>query len=104
VTKFSKIAGELEEYIVEHVARFQIECGDLAIDEFHKMKYFPSSLTKNTCSWFTTLPPNLIYTWTQLEILFHEHFFKGETKVSLIDLETTKHFSSETIEDYLNRF
>ena len=47
VPKFSKFAGELEESIVEHVAHFQIECGDLTIDEFHKIKYFPSSLTKN---------------------------------------------------------
>ena len=36
--------------------------------------------------------------------MFHEHFFRWETKVSLIDLATSKHFNSETIEDYLNRF
>jgi len=36
--------------------------------------------------------------------VFHEHFFKGETKVSLIDLATTKCSNSETIEDYLNMF
>ena len=36
--------------------------------------------------------------------MFHEHFFRGETKVSLIDFATTKCFSSETINDYLNRF
>ena len=36
--------------------------------------------------------------------MFNEHFFRGETKVSLIDLEITKCFNSETIEDYLNRF
>ena len=37
-------------------------------------------------------------------ILFHENLFRGETKVSLINLATTKHFNNETIEDYLNRF
>ena len=36
--------------------------------------------------------------------MLHEHFFRGETKVSLIDLATTKCFNSETIKDYLNRF
>ena len=44
VPKFLKFVGELEESTVEHVAHFQIECGDLAIDEFLKMKSFPSSL------------------------------------------------------------
>jgi len=87
---------------VEHVARFQIECGDLDIDEFLKMKYFPSSYMKNAFTWFTTLPPNLIYSWAQLERVFHEHFFRGETKVSLVDLVTIKLFNSETIEEYLN--
>ena len=60
VPKFLKFAGELEESIVEHVVYFQIACGDLAIVEFLKMKYFPSSLTKNAFTWFTTLPPNSI--------------------------------------------
>jgi len=58
------------------------------------MNYFPRSLTRNAFTWFTTLPLNWIYTWAQLERVFHEHFFRGETKVSLIDLETTKHFNS----------
>ena len=35
---------------------------------------------------------------------FHEHFFRGETKVSLIDLVTTKCFNSKKIEYYLNLF
>ena len=102
--KFSKFAGELEESIVEHVAHFQIKYGDLAIYEFLKINYFPSSLMKNIFTWFTRLPPNWIYTSVQPERVFHQHFFRGKTKVSLVDLETTKHFNSETIKDYLNRF
>ena len=80
--KFSKFAGELEESIVEHVTHFQTECCDLAIDAF---------------TWFTTLPPNSIYTCATLKGVFHKHFFRGETKVSLINLATIKHFNSETI-------
>jgi len=41
------LKGELEESIIEHFTCFQIECGDLAIDEFLKIKYFPSSLTNS---------------------------------------------------------
>jgi len=104
VPKFLKFVRELEESIVEHVAHFQMECGDLAIDKFLKMKYFPSSLTKICFTWFTILPPNLIYIWAQLERVLHQHFFRGEANVSLIDLEITKDFKSETIGDYLNRF
>ena len=84
VLRFSKFSAELEESTVEHATHFQIECGDLVIDEFLKMKYFPSSLTKNAFTWITILPPNLIYTSAQLERVFHEHFFKGETKIRIL--------------------
>jgi len=104
VPKFLTFAVELQESIVKYVAYFQTKCGDLTIDEFLKMKIFPSSLMKNDFTWFTTLPPNSMYAWAQLKRVFHEHFFSGETKVSLIDMKTTKCFSNETIEYYLNRF
>ena len=78
--KFSKFAGELEESTMEHVAHFQIEFGDLSIDEILKIKNFPCSLTKNAFTWFTTLPPKSIYTWIQLKRVFQKYFFRGETK------------------------
>lgn len=57
--KIFKFARDLRESTIEHVARYQTECGNLVIDEFLKMKYFPgTSLTKNAFSCFTTLPPN----------------------------------------------
>jgi len=86
IPKFSKFAGKLGESTIKLVARYQIECGDLAIDVFLTMKYFPSFFMKSVFTWFTTLPPNSIYTWAQLERVFHEHFFKGQTRVILIDL------------------
>nr|KYP70906.1 hypothetical protein KK1_010146 [Cajanus cajan] len=104
VPKFSKFAGELTESTVEHIARYGVECGDLANNEYLKMKYFPSSLTKHAFTWFTTLPPNSIHTWVQLEGSFHEHFFREETKVSIVDLMNIKRQSNETLDDYLNRF
>nr|KYP46500.1 Transposon Ty3-I Gag-Pol polyprotein [Cajanus cajan] len=68
------------------------------------MKYFPSLLTKHAFTWFTTLPPNSINTWVQSEGSFHEHFFREETKVSIVDLMNVKRQSHETLDDYLNRF
>jgi len=45
--RFSKFAGEIGESTLEDVVRYHIECGDLAVSENLKMKYFPSSLSKN---------------------------------------------------------
>ncbi|WJX20372.1 hypothetical protein P8452_09935 [Trifolium repens] len=68
------------------------------------MKFFPNSLTKNAFTWFTTLPPHSIHTWTQLERLFHEQFYMGQSRISLKELASMKRKTSEAIDDYLNRF
>lgn len=104
VPKFTKFAGDTEESTVEHVARYQTEAGDLANNEDLKMKYFLSSLTKNDFLWFTTLPPQSIHTWTQLESLFHEQFYMGQNKISLKELASVKRKASESVDQYLNRF
>jgi len=83
VPKFTKFAGETNESTVEHIARYVMEAGDMANNENLKMKYFPSSLTKNAFTWFTTLPPHSIFSWNQLEKAFHEQFYMEQSKISL---------------------
>jgi hypothetical protein len=77
VPKYTKFAGDTSESTVEYIASFLAESGNLANNENLRMKYFPNSLTKNAFTWFTTLPPNSIYNWTQLERLFQEQFYMG---------------------------
>ena len=52
LTKFS---GDKDESIAKHVARYTIELGELASNELLKMRFFPSSLTKNSFTWFSNL-------------------------------------------------
>lgn len=59
---------------------------------------------KNAFTWFSTLPPNSIQAWAQLERSFHEQFYRGETKIKLIDLVNVKRLPNDSIDDYLNRF
>ncbi|XP_058784137.1 uncharacterized protein LOC131658906 [Vicia villosa] len=66
VPKFTKFSGDTSESTTEHIARYMTEAGDLANNEYLRMKYFPNSLTKNAFTWFTTLPPNSIDTWFRL--------------------------------------
>ncbi|XP_050908201.1 uncharacterized protein LOC127121810 [Lathyrus oleraceus] len=63
IPKFTKFIGDTTEFTVEHVARYLIEGGDMSNNESLRMKFFPSSLTKNAFTWFTTLPQNSIHTW-----------------------------------------
>ena len=45
-------SGEHGESIVKHIARYTMEIGELANVEYSKMRFFPSSLTKNAFTWF----------------------------------------------------
>jgi hypothetical protein len=55
-------------------------------------------------TWFTTLPANSIQNWRQLETLFHEHFYRGEIKVNVVDLTKIQIKDKESINDYISRF
>ncbi|XP_015954717.1 uncharacterized protein LOC107479079 [Arachis duranensis] len=81
-----------------------VEIGNLANDENLKIKFFPSSLTKNAFTWFSNLRPNSITTWNQLETVFHVQFYQGEMNVAVTNLVALKHEDGETIDDYLIRF
>jgi len=104
VPKFTKFDGESNESTVKHIAKYLIEAGDIANNENLKLKYFPSSLTKNVFAWFTTFPPNSIHCWTQLEKAFHGQFYMGQCKISLKELASVRRRTHESIDNYLNRF
>ncbi|XP_050908867.1 uncharacterized protein LOC127122602 [Lathyrus oleraceus] len=75
IPKFTKFYRDTDESIVEHVARYLIEAGEIANNENLMIKYFPSFLTKNAFTWFTTLPASPIHDWTRLERF---HFLKAK--------------------------
>ncbi|WJX93585.1 hypothetical protein P8452_75092 [Trifolium repens] len=104
IPKFTKFAGDTNESTVEHIARYMAEAGNIANNEDLRMKFFPNSLTKNAFTWFTTLPPHSIHNWTQLERLFHEQFYMGQSRISLKELASMKRKTAEATDDYLNRF
>jgi len=103
IPKFTKFGGETNESTVEHIARYLTEAGDIANNENLRMKIFPSSLTKNAFTWYTTLPLGSIFTWSQLEKDFHEQFYMGQSKISLKELASVQRKTTESIDDYLNR-
>jgi hypothetical protein len=104
IPKFTKFAGDTTESTIKHVARYLIEAGYMSNNENHQMKFFPSSLTKNAFTWFTTLLQNSIHSWNQLERMFYEQFCMGKTKISLKVLAIVRRKFTEPNDDYLNRY
>jgi hypothetical protein len=67
-------------------------------------KLFPLSLLGTTFNWFTSLAPNSVNTWVEIEEKFHEYFYNGEAELKLSDLTTVRQKYTETIAEYIKRF
>jgi hypothetical protein len=78
--------------------------GEASADEAFRVRYFPLSLTGPTFQWFTSLPPQSVGTWRELEQKFHAHYFSDSTEKKLIDLTTLKQRHNETPLEFLRRF
>lgn len=75
---FSLFSGEERRSTVEHVGRFTIQCGELANNEFYKLRLFGNSLTGPAFVWYINLPPNSIHSWEEMEESFHKQFVEGK--------------------------
>jgi hypothetical protein len=86
VPDFVKFTGEDSRTTYEHVGQYLAQVSDMGINDMHRVKFFPLSLTGTTFNWFTSLALDSINTWAQLEERFHEYFYNGETELKLSDL------------------
>jgi hypothetical protein len=60
---------------LEHIGQFILQCDEASANDVLKLRIFPLSLSNTTFTWFTSLTPNSIFTWAQLEQNFHQYFF-----------------------------
>jgi len=81
--EFIKFSREEIRSTFEHISQYltQLEETD-SINEL-KVRLFSLSLTRTIFSWFSSLAPNFIGSWEQLEQKFYEHFFYGHNELYL---------------------
>jgi hypothetical protein len=65
---------------------------------------FLLSLSGTTFIWFTSLAPNSIFTWAQLEQKFHEYFYSSDIELRLSHLTAIKRKHNESAAEYIRRF
>jgi hypothetical protein len=97
-------SGDDGKSTLEHVDQFILQCGEASANDTLKLKMFPLSLSSIAFTWFTSLAPNSIFTWAQLEQKFHEYYYSGDTELRLSHLTTIKEKHNEPIADYIRRF
>jgi hypothetical protein len=74
VPDFSKFTGEDSKMTYEHVGQFLAQVSNFGINDVHKIRLFPLSLSCTPFNWFVSLSANSIYTWERLEQRFHDYF------------------------------
>jgi hypothetical protein len=104
VPEFSKFSGEDGKTTLEHVGQFILQCGEASANNTLKLRMFPLSLSSTIFTWFTSLAPNSIFIWAQLEQKFHEYFYSGDTELRLSHLTAIKQKHNEPTIDYIRRF
>jgi hypothetical protein len=104
VPKFFKFSREDGKTILEHVDQFILQCGEASANDALKLIMFNLSLSGTTFTCFTSLAPNSIFTWAQLEQKFYEYFYSCDTELRLPHLTAIKQKHNESTTEYIRRF
>jgi hypothetical protein len=81
-----------------------LQCGEATTNDALKLRMFPLSLSNIAFTWFTSLAPNSIFTWAQLEQKIHEYFYSDDTELRLSHLTAIKQKHNEPVTDYIRIF
>ncbi|KAK1631829.1 hypothetical protein QYE76_006144 [Lolium multiflorum] len=83
---FTKFSGSDGSSSIEHVSGYLAQLGTISASDELRVRFFAQSLTGSAFGWYTSLPPNSIRTWKQLEEAFHEQY---HSRLPMLSLGTT---------------
>ncbi|CAL9020684.1 unnamed protein product [Prunus brigantina] len=101
--KFTLFSRDGHTSSIEHIGRFTAQCGE-ADSDAHKLRLFVHSLAGAAFSWFINLPSNSVRDWSDMEGIFHEHFYQTNREITVAELARMSQAADESPRDYLQRF
>ena len=104
VSEFIKFSGDDNRSTWEHISQYIAQLGEAGSSKSLHVHLFSLSLTGTAFSWFSSLAPNSIRSWDELEQKFHDHFYSGHNETKLTDLTSAKQGRDESIHEYFKRF
>src|SRR4051812_34905363 len=102
--EFSKFNGSEGSSSIEHVGRYLAQLGMVIASDPLCVRFFAQSLRGPAFGWYTSLPPDSIRTWKQLEEQFHIQYHSEATEASIADLAQVRQKRGETVAEYIQRF
>ncbi|KAK1698599.1 hypothetical protein QYE76_015296 [Lolium multiflorum] len=101
---FTKFSGSEGTSSIEHVSRYLAQLGMVSASDELRVRFFSQSLTGPAFGWYTSLLPDSVRTWKQLEEQFHVQYHSEATEASLADLTQVRQRRGETVSEYIQRF
>jgi hypothetical protein len=102
--KFTKFNGLEGSSSIEHVSPYLAQLGMISVSDPLWVRFFSQSLTGPAFGWYTSLGPDSIRTWNQLEERFHVQYHSEATKARIADLAQVRQKRGETIAEYVQCF
>ena len=97
VPDFIKFSGDDNRLTWEHISQYVTQLGEASSSNSLLVRLFSLSLTGTAFSWFSSLAPNSILSWDELEQKFHDHFYSGDNKAKLTDLTSVRQGRDESL-------
>jgi hypothetical protein len=89
--EFTKFSGAEGSSSIEHVSRYLAQLGMISVSDPLRVRFFSQSLTGPAFGWYTSLGPDLIHTWKQLEEQFHIQYHSKAAEVGIADFRSSRH-------------
>ena len=88
--EFSKFNESEGSSSIEHVSRYLTPLGMISVSDPLRVQFFCQSLTGSAFGWYTSLAPEPIRTWRQLEDQFHIQYHLEAAEAGIADLTQVK--------------
>jgi hypothetical protein len=82
--EFTKFSGAEGSSSIEHVSRYLAQLGMISVSDPLRERFFSQSLTGPAFGWYTSLGPDSIRTWKQLEEQFHVQYHSEAAELGLL--------------------
>jgi hypothetical protein len=80
------------------------QLGMISVSDLLRVRFFLQFLTGPTFGWYTSLGPDSIRTWKQLEEQFHIQYHSEATEAGIADLAQVRQKHGEIVAEYIQRF
>jgi hypothetical protein len=76
----------------------------ISVSDPLRVRFFSQSLRGLAFRWYTSLGPDSIRTWKQLEEQFHVQYHSEAAEAGIADLALVRQMRGETVTEYIQRF